>query len=215
MNDKINNINICCSGCKKELKIEELKGENKKVCPYCGYGLFMIFEGEKVDMVHLIEIKNLNKLQLKILNYIILQINNTGFAPSIEEIKQNLHLNSVSTVYYHINKLKEKGYITFKKGSTHTIKLMPKVISDETKLLSEVQIKLLRFIHEKIKKEKKSPTTKEMQELLGFSSTATLSYHLDKLIKYGLISKIKYQHRALQITKKGEMFLEMLKKQEN
>lgn len=211
MTDSIENIKICCSACGKEMNFLELEGQSKKICPNCEYSLFMLYYKKVNNHEMGINIKDLSKKQIDILNYITNTIENTGVCPSVETIKDKLVLNNISTVYYHLNCLKEKGYITFKKGSTYTIKVLPKTITDSN-IISDIQFSLLRYIDTVIRERKEPPVTKEMQERLGFSSSATLAYHIDKLSDFGLVAKIKYQHKSLKLTKKGKLLISTFEK---
>lgn len=55
--------------------------------------------------------KDISTIQRKILDYIRHQISNKGYAPSIREICQGVGLKSTSSVYGHIQKLEQAGYI--------------------------------------------------------------------------------------------------------
>lgn len=47
-----------------------------------------------------------------------------GYAPTIREICKEMNVNSSATVYTHLKKLREKGYIIWKEKEKRTIKLV-------------------------------------------------------------------------------------------
>ncbi|PIV42018.1 MAG: hypothetical protein COX92_00960 [Candidatus Nealsonbacteria bacterium CG_4_10_14_0_2_um_filter_40_15] len=51
------------------------------------------------------------KRQKQILDFITSFKKKRGFSPSLEEIKRHLKLSSVSTIHFHIKRLKEEGYL--------------------------------------------------------------------------------------------------------
>ncbi|TSC78464.1 MAG: repressor LexA [Parcubacteria group bacterium Gr01-1014_33] len=53
----------------------------------------------------------LTKRQKEVLDFIEKYSRKKGYAPSFEEIRKRLKLASVSTVHFHISKLKEGGYL--------------------------------------------------------------------------------------------------------
>lgn len=53
----------------------------------------------------------LSKRQKEILDFIKSCAEKEAYAPSLDEIKKHLGLASVSTVHYHVNRLRESGYL--------------------------------------------------------------------------------------------------------
>ena len=53
---------------------------------------------------------------------IVKYITETDSSPSMRTIMRMAGLNTVSTVYVHLQHLKEKGYITYTPGKTKSIK---------------------------------------------------------------------------------------------
>ena len=53
----------------------------------------------------------LTKRQKQVLSYVKEYIHKNDYAPSLEEIKKHLRLNSVSTIHYHIRALQNMGYL--------------------------------------------------------------------------------------------------------
>ena len=53
----------------------------------------------------------LTKRQKQVLDFIKRYITNNDYAPSLEEIKKHLRLSSVSTAHYHVQALKNMGYL--------------------------------------------------------------------------------------------------------
>lgn len=84
----------------------------------------------------------LTKKQKKILDIIVKYIEEQGFSPSYRQIGYEAGLSSPATVWQHIKKLKEKGYIIIDKA-THLISLSKKFYQSgpfwTLPLLGEVQ----------------------------------------------------------------------------
>src|SRR3989344_2959414 len=59
--------------------------------------------------------------QKQILDFITASTKKRGYAPSLEEIKKRLKLNSVSNIHQHISALQEKGYLDKQKNSKRGI----------------------------------------------------------------------------------------------
>lgn len=57
--------------------------------------------------------------------YIFIQafINENKFSPTVREIAEAVNLKSSSTAHGHLNKLREKGYITFMDSFPRTIQI--------------------------------------------------------------------------------------------
>jgi DNA (cytosine-5)-methyltransferase 1 len=53
----------------------------------------------------------LTKRQKQILDFIIIFQEKNGFPPSLEKIKKHIKLSSVSTVHFHVSKLRNAGYL--------------------------------------------------------------------------------------------------------
>ena len=53
----------------------------------------------------------LTKRQKEILDFVESYSQKKGYSPSFEEIRKHLKLASVSTIHFHISKLKEGGYL--------------------------------------------------------------------------------------------------------
>jgi repressor LexA len=68
--------------------------------------------------------KKLTKKQSEILAVITEYIDQHGYAPSIREIGDIMHLVSPSTVYMHLTKLKEKGLVTWEPTQPRTLRLV-------------------------------------------------------------------------------------------
>ncbi|MBB6446430.1 LexA family protein [Bacillus benzoevorans] len=66
----------------------------------------------------------LTKKQREVLEIIENLMNAKGFAPTVREIRDAVHLASVSTVYTHMEKLKEKGYITWEPSQPRTLRIL-------------------------------------------------------------------------------------------
>lgn len=59
------------------------------------------------------------------------------------------------------------------------------------------------FIEEFITKKSESPTLREIQDGLKIKSTATVAYHVNKLIENGLIEKTARAFRSITLKKVG------------
>src|SRR3989338_2485714 len=53
----------------------------------------------------------LTKRQKEVLDFVENYSQKKGYSPSLEEIRKRLKLASVSTIHFHISKLKEGGYL--------------------------------------------------------------------------------------------------------
>ena len=63
------------------------------------------------------------------------------------------------------------------------------------------QNEILKFIQHKIENEGYSPSIREIAEKVNLKSTSSVQYHLDNLIKKGLLSKKPNQSRTLTSNK--------------
>lgn len=70
--------------------------------------------------------KPLKKKQIEILNAIDKFTNKEGFPPSFRDILEITEIKSISTVHHNINKLSDKGYLTYDPTKPRTIKLTEK-----------------------------------------------------------------------------------------
>lgn len=68
--------------------------------------------------------EELNKRQLKTLNFITETIKSKGYAPSIREICNAVDINSTSTIHRYLKLLEEKGYIKKDPSKTRSIVLV-------------------------------------------------------------------------------------------
>ena len=71
--------------------------------------------------------RDLTKRQEDILLAITNFIKDKGYAPTVREVGEIVHLASTSTVYNHFEKLKEKGYITWEPSQPRTIRILKAV----------------------------------------------------------------------------------------
>ena len=76
---------------------------------------------------------DLSSRQIKILEFIIKDLDFKGYPPSIREICDAVNLKSSSTVHSHLNFLEKKGYISRNPASPRAISVLKsnKVISNE------------------------------------------------------------------------------------
>ncbi|MGG0718651.1 transcriptional regulator [Robertmurraya massiliosenegalensis] len=70
--------------------------------------------------------KDISARQNEILITITGYMKTKGYAPSIREIAKLVKLASTSTVASHMEKLKEKGYLTWEPGQPRTLQLLEK-----------------------------------------------------------------------------------------
>ena len=71
--------------------------------------------------------KELTPKQLKIYTIIDDFINKNGYSPTVREIMEIAGLTSPATIQEHLQKLKNKGYITYVKERPRTIRIKEKV----------------------------------------------------------------------------------------
>ena len=50
-------------------------------------------------------------------------IEENGYSPSVRELCELVGLRSTATMFVHLKKMKEKGYLTYKEGQSRTIVL--------------------------------------------------------------------------------------------
>jgi repressor LexA len=67
---------------------------------------------------------NVTPAQEKVLIYIKQFSDENDYPPTVREICKGLKLNSPATVFTHLENLKEKGLITFRKHKARTIKVL-------------------------------------------------------------------------------------------
>lgn len=65
------------------------------------------------------------KRQKEIYTFIQTFINENQFSPTVREIADAVNLKSSSTAHGHLNRLREKGYITFMDSYPRTIQIIP------------------------------------------------------------------------------------------
>ena len=68
----------------------------------------------------------LTKRQKEVLNFVGSYSHKKGYAPSFEEIRKRLKLASVSTIHFHISKLKENGYLGKTENKARSISVASK-----------------------------------------------------------------------------------------
>jgi len=67
---------------------------------------------------------DLKESQKRVLRAIKEYIDEKGYSPSFRELGQIVNVNSSATVQYHINILKEKGYIDYIPRQNRTIRII-------------------------------------------------------------------------------------------
>ena len=85
----------------------------------------------------------LTKRQKEILDYLRTFIGTNGYAPSIDEIREQFNLNSVATVHKHLKFLEKKNAIRRVPNQSRAIELLP---SPDLSRLNAVQVPLLGTI---------------------------------------------------------------------
>src|SRR3989344_5114623 len=68
----------------------------------------------------------LTKRQKEVLDFVESYTTKKGYSPSFEEIRKRLKLASVSTIHFHISKLKEGGYLGNIENKARTISVASK-----------------------------------------------------------------------------------------
>ena len=69
------------------------------------------------------------------------------------------------------------------------------------------QTEILEYINKKISSEGYSPSVREIGKAVNLKSTSSVQYHLDNLIKKGLLSKKANLSRSLSNNKRNKTFL--------
>lgn len=69
--------------------------------------------------------KQITKRQKDLLNIIYDYIKNTGYAPTFQEMKEELKVSSNQSVIDHLENLKERNFINHTKGTARSITIMP------------------------------------------------------------------------------------------
>jgi repressor LexA len=70
----------------------------------------------------------LTKKQKEVYDFVKSYVDDSGIAPTIEEIRKKLKLKAVSTIHEHISSLREKGYLDRVKGKLVIKNKIPKII---------------------------------------------------------------------------------------
>ncbi len=65
----------------------------------------------------------ITKKQKEVLDFLNSHVNNNGYAPSLDEIRQHFNLVSVSTAHYYVNKLQKEGYLEKMSNQPRSINL--------------------------------------------------------------------------------------------
>lgn len=60
----------------------------------------------------------------KMLSIIKTFIEKNGYSPTVREIQKEANLKSIATVHEHIQRLEAKGYITYVKNKSRTIRIL-------------------------------------------------------------------------------------------
>lgn len=68
--------------------------------------------------------KKMSEKANKILNIIKTFIEKNGYSPTVREIQKEANLKSIATVHEHIQRLEAKGYITYVKNKSRTIRIL-------------------------------------------------------------------------------------------
>ena len=71
-----------------------------------------------------LEVNMLTKKQKEVLDYVRSYIEKRGFAPSLEEIRKNFKLVSISTSHYYLSKLQKEGYLE-REPRSRSVRLRP------------------------------------------------------------------------------------------
>ena len=71
----------------------------------------------------------LTRAQRRVLNEVVLYIEENRYPPAIRDLCQRLNLASSSTVKEHLDSLKRKGYVMWEEGKPRTLRIM-KVVGE-------------------------------------------------------------------------------------
>lgn len=82
--------------------------------------------------------EELSDRQQQILNFVMEEINQKGYPPSVREIAKAVGLSSPSTVHSHLETLEEKGYIRKDPTKPRAIEVLYEPINSEPKIDKEL-----------------------------------------------------------------------------
>lgn len=68
--------------------------------------------------------REITKKQIEVLETINEYYEEYGYSPSFREIAKRMNICSSSTIHGHLEKLKEKGYVTWVPGQPRTLKVI-------------------------------------------------------------------------------------------
>lgn len=86
------------------------------------------------------------KRQKQLLDYVKKYIERHGYSPNYEEMGQGLKVNSVATVFSHLQELSKKGFIKIYKGAVRGIEILqPEFINSQLSILN-CELPLLGYI---------------------------------------------------------------------
>lgn len=80
----------------------------------------------------------ITKRQKEVLDFVKSYSKEKGYAPSLEEIRKHFKLSSVSTIHFHISKLKKAGYLDQQKNRARSISIPEKEMWVKIPLLGTI-----------------------------------------------------------------------------
>ncbi len=80
----------------------------------------------------------ITKRQKEVLDFIKYFLKQKEYAPSLEEIRKHFKLSSVSTVHFHVSKLKKEGYLEQQKNTARSISVNEKELLVKIPLLGSI-----------------------------------------------------------------------------
>lgn len=131
----------------------------------------------------------LSKSQTKILETIILKINQYGYPPSVREICSSVGLKSTATVHSHLSKLEELGYIKKNPTKSRTIEVLIDNIEQNIHGLNQeiIELPLIEFLKSKNRfKESVNGTIKLPTSLIMDRRNFLFKVKDNKLIETGV-----------------------------
>jgi repressor LexA len=69
-------------------------------------------------------VEDIGQIQMQVLAFIMENIEDVGYPPSVREICQKLQIKSTSTVHKYLNELEDKGYIKRENAKNRSIRVL-------------------------------------------------------------------------------------------
>lgn len=74
----------------------------------------------------------------------------------------------------------------------------------------DTKFAVLKAVNESLATTGKSPTMTELQEQMGLATRSGIQFHIEDLIKMGLLARLPNKTRGLRATTKGKQLVDLL-----